>query len=47
MTTTPELAMPNFSQPFTLETGAYKSGVGTVLMQQVSLFSVKPWALST
>ncbi|KAF5468388.1 hypothetical protein F2P56_012540, partial [Juglans regia] len=34
MTTTPVLAMPNFNEPFTIETDAAGEGIGTVLTQQ-------------
>lgn len=34
MTSTPVLAIPNFSLPFTVETDACSTGVGAVLMQQ-------------
>ncbi|KAH9722902.1 hypothetical protein KPL70_006891 [Citrus sinensis] len=34
MTTTPTLAMPNFNEPFTIETDASGDGIGTVLTQQ-------------
>ena len=30
---TPVLAVPNFSQPFIIETDAYYNGIGVVLMQ--------------
>ena len=34
MTTTPTLAMPNFQQPFTIESDASGDGIGIVLTQQ-------------
>lgn len=34
MTRTPVLGLPNFSQPFTIETDACNDGIGAVLMQQ-------------
>ncbi|KAH9780314.1 hypothetical protein KPL71_008031 [Citrus sinensis] len=34
MTTTPTLAMPNFNEPFTIETNASEDGIGAVLTQQ-------------
>ncbi|KAB5520048.1 hypothetical protein DKX38_024367 [Salix brachista] len=34
MTTTPTLAMPNFSAPFTIESDAFGAGIGAVLSQQ-------------
>jgi hypothetical protein len=34
MTTTPTLAMPNFNDYFTIETDAYRDGIGAVLSQQ-------------
>ena len=34
MTTTPILAMPNFSEPFTIETEASSDGIGAVFTQQ-------------
>ena len=34
MTTTPILAMPNFNEPFTVETNASREGIGTILTQQ-------------
>ncbi|WKA08858.1 hypothetical protein VitviT2T_026543 [Vitis vinifera] len=34
MTSTPTLAMPNFTEPFTIETDALGNGIGVVLTQQ-------------
>ncbi|KAL6329661.1 hypothetical protein AAG906_026392 [Vitis piasezkii] len=34
MTTTPILAMPNFNEPFTVETSASREGIDAVLTQQ-------------
>jgi len=34
MTRTPVLGLPNFTQPFTIETDACNDGIGAVLMQQ-------------
>ena len=34
MTTTLILAMPNFNEPFTVKTDAFKEGIGTVLTKQ-------------
>lgn len=34
MTTTPILAMPNFNEPFTIETDASRDGIGAILTQQ-------------
>jgi hypothetical protein len=34
MITTPTLAMPNFQQPFTIESNAFGEGIGAVLTQQ-------------
>lgn len=34
MTTTPVLALPKFSEPFTIETNVSGTSIGVVLMQQ-------------
>ena len=45
MTTTPILAMPNFNEPFTIETNASEDGTGVVLTQQGSPIAFMSWAL--
>jgi hypothetical protein len=47
MTTTPVLALPNFSQPFVIETDACDTGVGAILMQGDQLVAFLSKALTT
>jgi hypothetical protein len=47
MTHTPVLQFPDFSQQITLETDAWDSGVGAVLMQKDRPISYLSKALST
>lgn len=45
MITTPILAMPNFNEPFTIETNTSRDGIGSVLTQQGRLIAFMSRAL--
>ncbi|KAH9802372.1 hypothetical protein KPL71_001357 [Citrus sinensis] len=47
MTTTPTLVMPNFNEPFTIETDASGDGIGAVLTQQGRLIAYMSRALGS
>jgi hypothetical protein len=47
MTTTPTLAMPNFNEPFTIESDASSNGIGAILSQQGHHIAFMSRALGT
>lgn len=45
MTSTPTLALTNFSEPFTIEIDASRGEIGVVFTQQGKLVAYLSWAL--